>query len=167
MNRSLLVIVDVQRGFVNRWTAAIPAKVEALQHRFGVVAATRFINPEGSMHRRLMGWTRFAPDSAEAGLAFAPRADAPVFDKTGYTILTPEFRAWLDAQGAARVHLAGIATDNCVLKSAVDLFEAGIEPVVLVDHCASHGGPKAQAAGLLLLGRFIGKGQLRETSSLA
>ena len=55
-----------------------------------------------------------------------------------------------------RVHLCGIATDNCVLKSAVDLFEAGLEPLVLAADCASHGGPECHAAGLLLLARFIG-----------
>ena len=49
-----------------------------------------------------------------------------------------------------------------MLKSAVDLFEAGIEPVVLADHCASHGGRDCHEAGLKLLKRFIGEGQVVE-----
>lgn len=162
MLRSFLLIIDVQRGFINRWTEGIPARVEALQHRFATVGVTRFVNPPGSPHRRLIGWERFGPGSDDLPLAFTPRPDAQIFDKMTYSALTPEVRARLAEAAAERVHLAGIATDNCVLKTAVDLFEAGIEPVVLVDYCASHGGPEAQAAGLLLLGRFIGKGQLRQ-----
>jgi nicotinamidase-related amidase len=160
MAPSCLIVVDVQKGFVNAATAAIPAKVEALQRRFDLVAATRFVNPPGSAFRRLMDWTRFAPGSAEAELAWTPRADAPIFEKSDYSALDGRLRAWLGDRGVATVHLAGIATDNCVLKTAVDLFEAGWRPVVLEDCCASHGGPDCHAAGLLLLRRFIGAGQL-------
>jgi len=36
-----------------------------------------------------------------------------------------------------RVFIHGIDTDMCVLKIAMDLFDLGIEPVVLTDCCAS------------------------------
>jgi len=54
----------------------------------------------------------------------------------------------------------GIATDGCVLKTAVDLFEAGIRPVVLTDAVSSHAGDEVHQAGLLLISRFIGGEQL-------
>jgi nicotinamidase-related amidase len=60
--------------------------------------------------------------------------------------------------------LCGIATDGCVLKSAVDAFERGIEPVVVTDACASHAGREIHEAGLLLLARFIGPGQLKSAA---
>jgi len=52
------------------------------------------------------------------------------------------------------------------LKSAVDAFERDIEPVVITDACASHAGGAVHEAGLLLLGRFIGKDQLRLAAEL-
>ncbi len=155
-----LIIVDVQRGFINRSTAHVPAAVEALQHRFAHVIALRFVNPAGSFHRRLIGWTRCAPGSEETEFAFAPRADALKVEKTTYSAFTPTVRSELRRIGAAEVHLCGIATDGCVLKTAVDLFEAGIVPIVLADACASHGGPECHDAGLLLLRRFIGVQQI-------
>jgi nicotinamidase-related amidase len=160
MAPSCLIVIDVQQGFVNAATAAIPARVDALQRRFDLVAASRFVNPPGSAFRRLLDWPRFAPGSGEAALAWTPRADAPVFEKAAYSALDDGLRAWLRARGVATVHLAGIATDNCVLKTAVDLFEAGWRPVVVEDCCASHGGPECHEAGLLLLRRFIGVRQL-------
>jgi nicotinamidase-related amidase len=157
---SCLIIVDVQKGFVNAWTQAIPGKIEALQGRFDLVVASRFVNPPGSPFRRLMDWPRFAPGSDEAELAFTPRPDALRLEKSVYGVLDDRLRAWLRQAGVETVHLAGIATDNCVLKSAVDLFEGGWRPVVIEDCCASHGGPDCHAAGLLVLRRMIGPRQL-------
>jgi len=160
MASGCLFIIDVQRGFVNEWTREIPEKVAGLQDRFDTVVATRFVNPEGSFYRSLIGWTRFAPGSDDTTLAFRPRDDALVVDKAQYSCLVPAVETLLAERQIGRVHLCGIATDNCVLKTAVDLFERGIEPVVLADYCASHGGPDCHQAGLLLLRRFIGAGQV-------
>lgn len=162
MPPSGLLIVDVQKGFINSFTEHVPELVEGLQHRYDMVFISRFLNPEDSMHRRLIGWKRFAPGSDDVELAFTPRADAIVFDKTTYTCLTPGLAQTLERDGMDKIHLCGIATDNCVLKTAVDLFEAGIEPVVLANACASHGGIDCHRAGLKLLRRFIGNGQVVE-----
>jgi len=160
MTDSILLVIDVQRGFVNGGTGDIVDKVTALQDRFDRVIASRFVNPEGSMHRRLLHWPRFAPGEAETELAFTPRADARILDKSTYTCLGPDLRAELTRDGIDEVHLCGIATDNCVLKTAVDLFEARIRPVVHADACASHGGAECHTAGLMLLKRFVGAEQV-------
>jgi nicotinamidase-related amidase len=155
-----LLIVDVQRGFINQWTAHVPAAVEALQRDFERVVVTRFYNPEGSLYRRLIGWQRLAKESADFPLAFTPPTDAPVIDKATYTCVTRDFLETLAGWGVEEVHVCGIATDNCVLKCAVDLFEAGIAPVVMAKACGSHGGPACHDAGLLLLRRFVGEKQV-------
>lgn len=161
-----LILIDIQRGFINEHTAHIPAAAAALQDRFTHVLITRFVNPPGSMHRKLMQWERFAPGSDDTELAFAPAGHAQVFDKSTYSCLTPEVRQALTRDSSGTIYLAGIATDNCVLKTAVDLFEAGITPKVIADACASHGGADAHACGLMLLGRFIGTDQLITISDL-
>lgn len=158
-----LLIVDVQMGFINDATRHVPDRVAALQGYFDRVIVTRFVNPPGSFHRELIRWERFAPGSEETALAFQPRADAPVIDKATYSCLVPKVRTILEADKINVVHLCGIATDNCILKTAVDLFEARIKPVILVDACGSHGGQDCHDAGLLLLRRFIGADQVVES----
>ncbi|MGE0651600.1 MAG: cysteine hydrolase family protein [Alphaproteobacteria bacterium] len=157
----VLIIIDVQRGFINPATAHVPARVEALQGRYGTIVATRFVNPEGSAHRRLIGWARFAPGSDDTALAFTARADARIVEKHVYSCLTDEVRSLINAAGAGEVHLCGIATDNCVLASAIALFEAGYTPVVLGDACASHAGSDCHDWGLRILRRLIGAKQVR------
>jgi nicotinamidase-related amidase len=160
MAASWLIIIDVQRGFLNDWTRHLPARVERLQGRYDRVVATRFVNPPGSPYRRWIHWRRFAPGSDDVELAFAPRPGTPVRDKAVYGAVTDPLLRELRADGVAEVHLCGIATDNCVLKTAVDLFENGIRPLVLADYCASHGGPECHDCGLRLLRRFIGADQV-------
>jgi hypothetical protein len=53
-------------------------------------------------------------------------------------------------------------TDMCVLKVALDLFDQAIEPIILVDCCASTAGLQAHLAGLAVLARNIGALRLRD-----
>lgn len=157
-----LLIIDVQNGFINDATRHIPARVEDLARRYDAVIVTRFINREGSAHRRLIHWDRFAPGSEDTPLAFAPPEGAAMIEKYTYSCVDAGFRARLEVLGAEEVHICGIATDNCVLKCAVDLFESGFRPVVLADACASHAGADYHRWALKILKRMIGIEQVHE-----
>lgn len=161
MTRAALLIVDVQRGFINDATVHIPARVEALQANYPLVIATRFINLPESNYRRLIHWERFGPGSTDTEFAFLPRADALILDKPRYTCVDAEFLDMLDAHAIDEIHVCGINTDICVTKCAVDLFEVDRTPVVLGDYCASHAGTEFHAAALRILARFIGRDQIR------
>lgn len=156
-----LLIVDVQQGFINAATRHVPPRVAALQDEYDRVYVTQFVNPADSPYRRWIDWQRFAPGSADVQLAFSPRDDAVVIEKPIYSCVTPTFLDRLRNDRVDEVHLCGIATDNCVLTCAVDLFEAGVRPVVLADFCASHGGADFHTWGLAILERLIGKAQVR------
>ena len=167
MTRALLVI-DVQNGFVNEHTRPIlptlATLIGAFVRREEPLAFTRFVNRSGSPYERWIGWTRFreAPENALADSL--DTHGAPVFSKHVYSAFTVEMEEWLSRHHIDCLVLCGIATDGCVLKTAVDAFERSIEPQVVTDACASHAGREVHEAGLLLLARFIGKGQLKRTA---
>lgn len=161
-----LIVVDVQNGFVNSRSEHVVQPIAEFMRRWaetrGPVIATRFHNPPGSAWERLIHWKRLR-ESPEVDLE--PRVEASLADisgaacdKTSYSSLTPEVEELL--AGYSKVFLCGIATDGCVLKTAVDLFETGRTPYVLRDLCASHAGQEVHEAGLLLLSRFIGSDQV-------
>lgn len=157
-----LMIIDVQRGFVNDATYHVPGRVAELQPQYGTVIATRFVNPPGSPYRNLIHWNGFAPGSADTEFAFTPRPSAVIIEKRRYGCIDRDFLDMLRRCGADTVHLCGIATDNCVLKCAVDLFEAGVRPIVLSGACGSHGGADYHEWGLKILARLIGKDQIAD-----
>ena len=159
--RPALLIVDVQNGFINAHTSSIPTLVERLQNDYETVVATRFNNQPGSPYRKFMNWGRFAPGTDDVGLAFNAHKNVLVWDKDVYTCIDDKFLDFLASRSIDEVHVCGIDTDVCVTKCAVDLFEAGIRPVVLSTYCASHGGPSYHDAALQILRRYIGPDQIR------
>lgn len=164
--RQVLLVVDVQHCFLNAFTSHVPARIRRLIERdaHDQVWFTRFVNTEEGPYREILGWhggsepldTALAPELAP--LAGPDR----VFTKPGLTGLPEELASRLVELAPDRVLLAGIDTDMCVLKNAMDVFDLGLRPVVLVDCCASTAGLQAHLAGLAVLARNIGANQLRE-----
>lgn len=162
----VLIVVDVQRGFVNPFTRHIPARVRRLIERgdHDPVFFTQFVNIPDGPYRRFLGWHECAdPPQTDLAPEVAPLA-APerVFTKPGYTGVPDDLAARLRDLAPDEVTLVGIDTDMCVLKVAMDVSDLGFRPVVLVDCCASTAGLQAHLAGLAVLARNIGADQLWE-----
>jgi len=160
-----LLVVDVQQGFLNDFTRHIPGRVASIIQE-GVhdeVLFTCFVNTPGSPYRRLLGWEACEgpPDTLLAPELEQFAQPELVFRKEGMAGIPDALRERLRDSKTECVDLVGIDTDMCVLKCAMDLFDLGIEPVVLVDACASTAGLQAHLAGLAILGRNIGARQLR------
>jgi nicotinamidase-related amidase len=160
-----LIVIDVQRGFVNDESQHVVSKVIELIRQARAkdipVFFTRFINHAQSGHVKWMRWSRLmSPPEIELHPEILPFADV-VFDKPGYTSLVPPVRMWLGERRIARLYCCGVDTESCVLKTAVDAFEADIEPIVVHNACASHAGQAAHEAGLFVLSRVIGQNQIQ------
>jgi nicotinamidase-related amidase len=162
-----LLLVDVQQGFVNEFTHHIPPRLARLIETgdYGPLFFTRFINTPESPYRRLLEWHACSgPPDIELAPEVAPFAnEGNVFDKPGLTGMPDALAERLRRERIERITVAGIDTDMCVLKVAMDLFDAGIEPIVLIDCCGSTAGLQAHLAGLAILSRNIGPQQLRLT----
>jgi nicotinamidase-related amidase len=166
----VLLIVDMQNGFLGRRSQHVLPSVVKLVDEFkrrGLpVVFTRFHNNPGSHYEQLIGWTRLRT-SPETDLHpdLEPYANE-VVDKDIYSAFTPSFSAMVEQNRWRTIAICGVATDGCVLKTAVDAFERNLVPLVISDACASHAGEDVHNAGLMLLGRFIGKQQIMEIATL-
>ena len=162
-----LVVVDVERGFINAFTAHIPERIRRLieMNEYAPVLFTRFVNTEGSPYRTLLRWDACAtPSETELVAELAPlAAPGDVYTKSGLAGVPDELATRLRQEKPAELAIVGIDTDMCVLKVAMDVFDLGIEPIILVDCCASTAGLQAHLAGLAILSRNIGPHQLRLT----
>lgn len=163
---NVLLVVDVQVGFINDFTHHIPQRlVQLLQtQRFDTVIFTRFINTQEGPYSRFLNWHGCdrEPD-VELVPELKPFAQPDlVFAKTGICGLSDELTNYLRRRSVEQVSIAGIDTDMCVLKIAMDVFDLGIEPIVLTDCCASTAGLQAHLAGLAVLSRNIGAQRLKE-----
>ncbi len=161
-----LLVVDVQQGFINPFTHHVPERVARLiaRDRPDPLLFTRFVNTPGGPYHRFLDWHACA-DAPETDLAPALvglTEPAGVYTKPGFTGLPQNLSGFLRASGMDEIAIVGIDTDMCVLKVAMDVFDLGIRPIVLVDCCASTAGLQAHLAGLAVLARNIGADQLRD-----
>ncbi|MFI9528003.1 cysteine hydrolase [Micromonospora rosaria] len=164
--RPVLVVTDMQNGFVREQSAHIVPVVVDLVRRWqasgGDTLFTRYLNYPGSPFERFFGWKRLQ-NSPETDIVpeLIPYAErAAQLDKTIYSPFTSEGEDLFDRQGWREFYFCGIATESCVLKGAVDAFERGLTPWLIADASASHAGEAAHSAGLLVARRFIGPSQV-------
>ncbi|MBD1849284.1 isochorismatase family protein [Leptolyngbya sp. FACHB-711] len=161
-----LLVVDVQTGFINDFTHHIPPRVVRLieQKIYSPILFTRFINLSDGPYTRLLNWNG-CHGEPETNLAadLAPYIQSQfVFSKPGLCGMPIELVDYFCDHQIQQVAVVGIDTDMCVLKIAMDLFDRGIEPLVLTDCCASTAGLQAHLAGLAVLSRNIGAQRLRD-----
>ena len=147
MKKVALLIIDVQKSAVGK--SKLPQKIEKLQHQYEYVFVSQFKNRKSPL-LKLMNWDGYADES----LAFKPIPNAIVFDKKGYSSYLAKMKKF------SEIHLCGFDTDACVYKTALDLIEHGIRPIVLKDYCFSS-NKSFHEMGLKLLERNIGKNNIR------
>jgi nicotinamidase-related amidase len=167
LDHAVLVVVDVQNGFVNDVSAPVLRRIVPLVRRWcdagAPVVFTAYHNYPGSQFERLLKWTEVhgPPDTTIVAELQPYLGDATaVLAKTGYSAFVPELDKLVEQHGWTDVVVCGLDTDTCVLKTVADAFERGHTPWLVRDACASHGGRGHHRSGLTLAGRFIGIDQL-------
>lgn len=173
VHTAALIVIDMQNGFLNHHSRHIlPAVTDLVDHwttAGGPVVFTRYHNHPGSPFHRVMGWTRLqhAPETDIApDLRDRAAAAHALVDKPAYTCFTDEASRLINQNGWTELVFVGVATESCVLKSAVDAFERGYTPWMVTDACASDAGAEVHQAGLTVARRLIGAAQLITTTDL-
>jgi nicotinamidase-related amidase len=152
----VLIIVDVQRGVVTPQSQHVVTPLENLQYEFDHVIFTKFYNPDPSPFRKLLACDKMAPNGPDTELALMPREEAVIISRPIYSCVTEAMLVRLKTWGVREVFIAGIATEACILKSVIDLFELNIRTWVLEDMCASDKGAEFHDPAIKILGRLIG-----------
>ncbi|MBQ7659490.1 MAG: cysteine hydrolase [Alphaproteobacteria bacterium] len=137
-----LLIIDVQKSAVVK--PEIAKNIEKIQYEYDVVYVSKFTNT-GSPLLKMLNWSGYDDET----LAFKPKNNAIIYTKTGYSSYLPEMKEFDE------IHICGFDTDACVYKTAMDLAEIGVRPVVLKDYCFST-NQEFHDMGMKLLERNIG-----------
>jgi nicotinamidase-related amidase len=169
LEKSVLIVVDMQNGFVRAESQHVVPKVVDLVDRWqaagGDTVFTRYVNYPGSPFERVIRWSKLQTspeiDIAPELAPYAAQATAVVD-----SLFTDEGVQLVAEHGWTDLYICGIATESCVLKTAVDAFERDLTPWVIEDASASHAGQAAHEAGILVIGRFIGPNQITQMNTV-
>jgi len=169
----VLVAIDLQKAFcttVNKGTVPkITGFIAKWQAANRPIVYTRFVNTPNSPYTNLLHWERCKEQSQEIEFIdeISPQTKGKhVVTKSLYSAFTEEFVSLLSEYRCSKILLCGFSTHACVLKTALDAFERGIQPVVLTDLCGSHNGAHLHESGLILLQALIGKHNLLTSESI-
>ncbi|WP_163847165.1 cysteine hydrolase family protein [Pseudooceanicola aestuarii] len=149
-----LIVVDMQPGFGapdSPWCTpgfeTCMERIAALLPRFaGRTLFTRFVppsQPEDAWVAYYDQWS-FALDPAQRHLwKLDPRLDGP-------QVTSPRFAKWIEARphvpAGAPLCICGVATDCCVLGTALEAVDDGRSVHLLQDTCAAGSAPLHEAA---------------------
>lgn len=154
--KKMLVVVDLQRSFINENTEFIIDKIKKLvnSNEFDKVIFTKFVNNEDSIYVSKLNYKGCL--TYEEQEIMIDTKDNIVLNKNVYTVYSDRFKEIVRDFKINEIYLCGIDTECCVLKSAFDLFEMGYDVKVLKDYCACTNEIKRHMNALEILRRNIG-----------
>ena len=145
--KTALLIIDAQKAAVVK--PEIVQNIEKLQYEYEKVYVSKFTNT-GSPLPEITNWSGYDDET----LAFTPKENAIIYTKTGYTSYLPEMKNFDE------IHICGFDTEACVYKTAMDLIESGVRPIVMKDYCYSS-DEQMHAMGIKILEKNIGISNIR------
>lgn len=156
MNK-LLLVIDVQKGFINKNTEPYIKEIQKLieSNKYEKIAFTKFINSEDSSFYKRLNYKGCMTDEEQS--IMLDTKNSKVFEKTIYSAVNEEFEEYLKDNDITQIYLCGFDTDACVQKNALDLFEKDYDVYVLKDFCMCNSGRELHDIIINNLKRLIGK----------
>ena len=153
----LLLVIDVQKDFINDNTKETKNKIEKLinSKEYDNIVFTKFLNNENSVYYIKLN-SRFFLTEEGSDIAFDTK-QYKVLCKTKYSALNSELIEYISTYNINEIYLCGFDTDACVYKTALDLFENNYNVYVLKDYTMSHKGLKLHNIFIKNLKRLIGR----------
>lgn len=133
-----LLIVDMQKGFINKHDQFLIKNIENLlnSHKFDNVFATKFINRKNSIYDKFLNWNKMRTKSEQEFAISLPKT-AKVFEKTSYALNEKDLQ-FLKQKCGGGILICGMDYDACVLAIAFQLFDNGIKPKFVLNCVGSH-----------------------------
>lgn len=162
-DKTALLVVDVQKGFVNDETRRVLPAIRHLMADFTgkPIFVSQFFNAWDSGFRKYLDYTEMDLNAPEQALAIPVPDDAIFIPKKSYSSFNPYFEDMLQLRGIQELHICGLETDACILATAMDVMSrTTIRPVVHAEACACRGGRACHDQAMAILRRNIGDAQV-------
>lgn len=149
----VLIIIDVQRGFVKEATEFVPRNIEILlaKERYDKVIQTKWENYRGSRYEKDLGYFGVS-DPAETELCIKSHTDC-VISRCAYSCVNDELLKVISKDDD--IDLCGLETDACVLGTCFALWDLGYRFHV-IEQCTGTNAKELHEASIRLMRRQFG-----------
>lgn len=135
-----LIIIDLQAGFIsNDNIEKIINPIKKVRKLFlpEYCVFTQFINNKNSLFVRTLNWNKLL-NTDEQKIVLDINDKNLIVKKSTYNAVNQEFILYLKQNNINKAYLCGVDIDSCVLATAFNLFDLGIEPVIISDCCSTN-----------------------------
>ena len=155
--KSLLLVIDLQKSFINENTKYLIDRINSLVNSsmYDYVIFTKFINKIDSIWVKKLNYIGCLSDKDRE--IVLDTKDKMILEKDVYTAYSKKLVDYIKSNNIDVIYLCGIDTECCVLKTAFDLFENGYDVKVLKDYSGSTHGMESNNYILDVIGRSIGR----------
>lgn|SRR5574344_456894 len=155
--KKLLLVIDLQNDFINEKSRYVVDRINTLidTKQYNNVVFTKFINnTESDWYKKLNYKGCMTPEGQDIPIN---TSNYLIIEKGIYSAMNNQLCDYLKVNLVDEIHLCGIDTECCVLKTAFDLFENKYNVKVLKDYCACTLGEERHNSALDIIRRNIGK----------
>ena len=154
---NLLIVIDIQKGFINTKTRKALEIVEKAKKRleYDVCVLTKFFNSDETSFSQFLHWKRFQTEKEQELAIEIEEKDKTIYKNT-YSAVTDDLKSLICNGKYKKAYICGVETDSCVLATAFELFDNGVKPMIIIDGCASMRGKKFHKAAELIMRRSFG-----------
>lgn len=159
--KSALVIIDMQKAFINKYTEHLQQRIKQYidqeGYNFDYIITTQYLNHENTACYVFEGWKECIVGTEDAELIPELAGKYVNVNKDKYSCYNTDFKNIIQGLGITDVFLCGVNTGCCVLHSAFDMYNDLVSVYVIEDLCGSTSGPDSHKAAIQILRECITK----------
>ena len=157
----------MQEGFRHIESELILPNLLKLKKLFNRQAVfSKFVNNKNSLFKKQLNWIKFRNNKDKKIFSELKAIDNIELEHDTYTVFNEELKKFISKSKITKVYLCGIYTDVCIIKTAMDLFDDGIETFVIKDACNSLHGKKNHNSAINSMKYILGKKQILLTNDV-
>ena len=161
------MIIGMQKGFRYAGSEALLPNLLKLKKSFkGKIVFSKFVNDKDSLFEKQLNWTEFQNEEDKKLFSELRASNNIEFEHNGYTVINEALLQFIKENKIIKVYLCGIYTDVCITKTAMDLFDKGIETFVIEDAYNSLHGKSIHDSAIESLRHILGKKQILLTNDV-
>jgi len=159
--KNALIIIDVQQGFMNKFTKNIPISIKKFidQNNFDSILFFAFINDVDSPWYK-NGWKKMTTKvETQIVSELQPYANREnTFSKTAFSVFaSKEFKKFIKEKSITDLYICGLDTHACVYATALEAYARGYNVRVIEDLCAASHGDEYHTHAIEMLKKNLGQ----------
>lgn len=158
----LCIIIDMQEGFRAIESELIVSKISSLieENDSWEFVMTKFINQKGSLFETQLQNNKFQDKEEQKIMKEFEEYNLREFKHSGYSVLTDEFKKYLNENNFKNIYLTGINTDTTIKLAAMEMFDLGYKVFVVREGVNTLHGRDVQSASVESLKKILGERQV-------